>query len=148
MHAFLDGAGIYQINIKDQMKEEQKSVYSASPSLKISHMRAKKPSPSFIERRRQRLLSTMEQQSTAGSSTGAKSQSTVQPTLALSTANFSGDFFGRSTLTKSSVPKSVEEEPNSGDSTDVKKAPALNIAYLLNIGKLNSKTQEFLSTSE
>ena len=31
IHAFLDLAGIYQVNIKQQLEEEKKSTYSASP---------------------------------------------------------------------------------------------------------------------
>ena len=98
-------------------------------------MRAKKPRPSFLEKRRQRLdlLSTNKQLSTAGSSTGAKSYSavidktsmTTHPTLNMSTPNFTGDIFRRGSLL-SSVPKSVEEEPNSGNSTSERRAvPAL-----------------------
>ena len=71
MHEFLDLAGVFQINIKAQLQEEKKSAYSASPSIKKLSMTRNKPSPSFMERRRQRLLSTKD--STQGSSTGAKS---------------------------------------------------------------------------
>jgi len=59
MHTFLDACGIFQVNMKVQLAEEQKASYSASPSLKLNQMRVK-PSPSFIERRRQRLLSLKE----------------------------------------------------------------------------------------
>lgn len=65
MHAFLDAAGVFQVNIKHQLEEERKSVCSASPSLqRLSQWRTKKSSPSFIEKRR-RLLSMRD--STAGS---------------------------------------------------------------------------------
>lgn len=33
MHRFLDLAGVFQVNIKQQLEEEKKSTYSASPSL-------------------------------------------------------------------------------------------------------------------
>ena len=97
------------------MAEEQKSAYS-SPRININQTRIK-ASPSFIERRRQRLLSSKEQQSTAASSSGTKSQQTVQQCLKMNSATFSVDMFRRSPLTISSIPKSVEEEPNSGNST-------------------------------
>ena len=71
MHAFLDCAGIFQVNVKAQLAQEQKA-YS-SPSVVNKQLICKK-SPSFLQRRLERL-STKEMRSTAGSSatTGAKS---------------------------------------------------------------------------
>lgn len=114
MHAFLDACGIFQVNFKAQLAVEQKATCSASNSLMLSHRRVK-PSPSFLERRRQRLLSNNNQAISATSSTGAKSQNnkTSQQISTLSGANFSADMF-RPTLTNNSLPKSVSEEPNSG----------------------------------
>ena len=61
MHAFLDAADIFQINVKAQMKEEQK-LYTSPITSKLSMMRAKNPkkSPSFMERRASRLNSVCE----------------------------------------------------------------------------------------
>ena len=33
MHRFLDLAGIFQVNIKQQLEAEKKSIYSSSPSI-------------------------------------------------------------------------------------------------------------------
>ena len=55
MHRFLDLAGVYQINIKQQLEEEKKTALSASPDLHRLRM-SPKVSPSFIERRK-RLFS-------------------------------------------------------------------------------------------
>jgi hypothetical protein len=42
MHRFLDNAGVFRINIKQQIEEEKKSTYSASPSLqRLSGLRMK-----------------------------------------------------------------------------------------------------------
>ena len=50
MHAFLDAAGVFQINIKAQMAEEQKSACYSSPLNKLNQLRTKQ-SPSFMMRR-------------------------------------------------------------------------------------------------
>lgn len=86
---------------------------------KLSLYRTKKPSPSFIERRR-RLLSIKD--STAGSSNGAQSQ---QPKSGLGfsaksgNAFFGSDMFKGATSTNESIPKSVGEMPScSNGNTD------------------------------
>ena len=59
------------------------------------------------------------------------------------TANFSGSMFGRGPLTISSVPKSVEEEPNSGNSTRVRKEIIhSNEKVLSQFEALKNKTEE------
>ena len=50
MHSFLDAAGVFQINIKAQMAEEQKAACYSSPVNKLHRMRSKQ-SPSFMQRR-------------------------------------------------------------------------------------------------
>ena len=71
MHAFLDQCGVFQVNIKQQLEDDKKSTYQASPSLQSLGLRMKS-SPSFIERRKH-LFSN--KNSTAGSScSGAQSQ--------------------------------------------------------------------------
>ena len=54
MHAFLDAAGVFQVNVKGQLAEEQKASIAPSPTLNqhLSQMRVKHSSPSFMERRR------------------------------------------------------------------------------------------------
>ena len=55
MHAFLDNCGVFQVNIKQQLEIEKKTVYSQSNSRR-SFFQTRK-SPSFFERRQHRLAS-------------------------------------------------------------------------------------------
>ena len=113
MHAFLDAAGVFQVNIKHQLQEERKSVYSGSPSLqRLSLWRTKKSSPSFLEKRN-RLLSM--RVSTTGS-VGAHSQ--PNNTGAGSTGKsggrpcFGSDMFKPTQSTEESVTKSCDKIPS------------------------------------
>lgn len=107
MHAFLDCTGIFQVNVRQQLDSEKKQTYTASGALKQRLSLTKtKLSPGILERRA-RLFSKNE--STAGSSLGATSQTF---TLQCGLPAFSTDLFKYGSL-----PKSVKEEPNSGNST-------------------------------
>ena len=112
MHAFLDTVGVFQVNIKHQLEEERKSLYSASPSLqKLSLGRFKRSSPSFMEKRT-RMFSMRD--STTGS-VGAHSQ--PNNTGAESTGKsggrpcFGSDMFKPTQSTEESVTKSCDKIP-------------------------------------
>ena len=120
MHSFLDTLGIFQINVKQQLEDEKKTIYSASPNIhKFTAMRAKQSS--FMERRMRNISKTA---ATAASSSGAQSvtHSTINrpASLIMGGATFSSEIFrgNRPTAIGSSFPKSVEEEPNSGNSNE------------------------------
>ena len=66
----------------------------------------------------------------------------------MSSANFSGDMFGRGPLARSSVPKSVEEEPNSGTSTEVKQVLSIEKKLSQFYLRQQNKTEEFGWTDE
>lgn len=104
MHAFLDSAGIFQINVKLQLQCENKSSVSVCRSERQSFFATRK-STSFFERR-QRMMQS-QKDSTAGSSTGNHSltPSCVRPNnIAACGATFNTDMFGGSRDTFSSVP--------------------------------------------
>ena len=65
MHDFLDQIDVFQINVKQMLRDEQKMYTSPSIS-KLSALRARqntKKSPSFMERRMSKMLSVCEEPS-------------------------------------------------------------------------------------
>ena len=81
MHEFLNDLGVHQVNVKQQLEAEKRTVCSASPNLsqRFSLLRMKSP-PSFMQKRRERMLSgrANEENSTKDSSSnGPKSQNTL-----------------------------------------------------------------------
>lgn len=67
MHRFLEACGIFQINVKAQLQEDNRSSYQASPKLAQLSVAKNSGSPSLMQRRQARLESLKQTGSTEAS---------------------------------------------------------------------------------